>query len=125
MFYSIQKPTSIHYWLIILPCHIFKTTWPPQLTRMYMYGHETPPTNLVILISMLRYTSIGSMPKPSPFFYLKKSLYLSSHLNDRCHNNNKVFDKTFVKLWHPIECLNLLWIIGWWHVYYCFFLFWI
>jgi hypothetical protein len=35
-----------------------ETTWPPQLTRMHMYEHETPPSSLVISISMFQYTYI-------------------------------------------------------------------
>ncbi len=31
---------------------------------MHMYEHETPPTSLVILISVFQSTSIWSIPKP-------------------------------------------------------------
>jgi hypothetical protein len=35
------------------------------------------------------------------------------------------FYKTFVKLCHPIEYLNMLGILRWWHVYYCLYFIWI
>ncbi len=62
-------------------------------------------------------------PNLLTFLYPKESFYLFCQLNDRCHNNNKCFDKTFVKLCHPIEYLNLMWILMWWHVYYCLYFF--
>ncbi len=53
------------------------------------------------------------------FLCPKKSFCLFSQFSDRCHNSSKVFDKTFVKLCHPIEYLNLLRIPRSLHVYYC------
>jgi len=63
-----------------------------------MYEHETPHVNLVISISALEYTSIWSIPKP---FDIPLSS-LSGQFRDGCHDSSKVFDKTFVKLCHPI-----------------------
>jgi hypothetical protein len=51
-------------------------TWPPQQTRMHMYEHETPPTNLMISILMLQYTFASSIPKPSNILFSKEK-YLS------------------------------------------------
>jgi len=59
------------------------------------------------------------------FLYLKKSLYLFGQFSDRCHNSNKVFYKTSVNPCHPIEYLNLLGILRWWHVYYYLYFIWI
>jgi hypothetical protein len=35
-----------------------KTTEPPQLTKMHLYEHETPPANLVISILVLQYNFV-------------------------------------------------------------------
>jgi hypothetical protein len=94
----------------------FKTTSAPQLTRMHMYEHETPFASLVISILMFQYTYVWSIPSLLTFF----SLF--GQFSDRCHNNSNFFDKTSLKLCHPIAYLNLLLILGWLHVYYCLYL---
>jgi hypothetical protein len=48
-------------------------------------------------------------PSLLTFLFPKKSLYLYGQLSDKCHNNNNLFDKTSIKLCHPIEYLKLLW----------------
>ncbi len=86
-----------------------------------MYEHEIPPTSLLILISMFQYTFVWLILKPFDIPCPKNNLYLSGQFSDRCHNINKNFHKVYVKLCHPLEYLNLLWIFKWWHVYYCLF----
>ncbi len=81
----------------------YKITYILQLIMMHLYEHEIPLARLVI------------------FLYPKEILCF----NDRCHNNNNVFNKTSIKLCHPIEYLNLLWIFRWWHLYYCLYILWI
>jgi hypothetical protein len=53
----------------------------------------------------------------------KKSLCFSNQFSERCHKSSKVFYKTFVKLCHLIEYLNLMGIHRWWHVYYWLYFF--
>ncbi len=62
---------------------------------------------------------------PLTFLYPKRSFCLSNQFNDRCHDSNKVFYKSSVKLCHPIEYSNLLGILRWWHVYYGLYFLWI
>ncbi len=95
----------------------FEITYLPQLTKMHIYEHKTPPTNLVISILVLQYTFVSSNSQNLlTFFCPKKSLCLSNQFIDKSHNSSKFFYKTFVKPCHPIEYLNLLWILWWWHV---------
>ncbi len=72
---------------------------------------------------------IDNVPSICPFFITlfsqEESLYFSCQFSDICHNSSKVFNETFLKLCHTIEYLNMLWILKWWHVYYCLYFLWI
>ncbi len=74
--------------------------------------------HLLVWWYQYRYFNIlifDQFPSLLTFLCIEKSLYLFGQFSDRCHNSNNFFDKTTIKLCHPIKYLNLLWILRWWH----------
>jgi hypothetical protein len=124
-FYYCQTLLQSLFWPILYNPPFFNVKGSTFLTNFYFCCTDNVPQIWSYQYQCFNILLFNQFPSLLTFLCLRKCFCLSSQFNDRCHNSNKVFDKAYVKLCRPIEYLNLLMIIRWWHVYYCLYFLWI